>query len=114
MKYYYPAIFEPKSNAAGFVLTIPDIQGCFTQSDDMEEALWMAHEAIGCKLENVAEKNYPKASRPEDLSLEGYPAGSFIKLVEFDKEKYDADYAFLIEKKEQQSEYLSNVLPAFN
>ena len=113
MKYYYPAIFEPKGNGSGFVLTIPDIKGCQTQGDDMENAMFMAHEAIGCKLEGVDEKNYPKASHPEDLSLEGYPAGSFIKFVVFDKEKYYRDYAFLFEKNVQQSESLENLSPAF-
>lgn len=113
MKYYYPAIFEPKSSGAGFILTIPDIKGCYTKGNDMENALFMAHEAIGCKLEGVEEKNYPKASRPEDLSVEGYPVGSFIRFVIFDKEKYDRDYAFLFERNEQQSEYLANISPAF-
>lgn len=111
MKYYYPAIFQPKSNGAGFFLTIPDIKGCRTQGDDMENAMFMAHEAIGCKLEGVAEKIFPKASRLEDLSLEGYPAGSFIQFVVFDKEKYYRDYAFLFE--DEQTEYLENVSPAF-
>ena len=112
MKYYYPAIFEPKSSG-GFLVTIPNIKVCHTQGDDMENAMFMAHEAIGCKLEGVDEKNYPKPSRSEDLSLEDYPAGSFIKYVVFDKEKYYRDYAFLFEENEQKSEQLENLVTAF-
>ena len=113
MKYYYPAIFEPKGNGSGFVLTIPDIKGCQTQGDDMENAMQQSQWFPFDKYKGVDEKNYPKASRPEDFSLEGYPAGSFIKFVVFDKEKYYRDYAFLFEKNEQQSESLENLSPAF-
>lgn len=108
MKYYYPAIFEPKSNGVGFVLTIPDIQGCYTQGDDMENSMWMAHEAIGCMLEEVDEKDYPAPSDIRDINLENYPSGSFIKMVVFDKEKYDRDT--ILEENNQNLNYLEGAL----
>ena len=92
MKYYYPAIFRPKpNNPNGFDVIVPDIPGCFTHGDDMRECMWMAHEAIGCMLEDVAEKDYPAPSKVADISTANYPEGSFVSLVCFDKEQYDAD-----------------------
>jgi len=91
VKYYYPAVFERKKNSQGFVITIPDIHGCHTQGDDMEECMWMAHEAIGCMLEDVEEKDYPQPSKIKDIDLGGYEPDSFITFVTFDKEQYDRD-----------------------
>ena len=92
MKYYYPAIFSPKgSGLEGYTLEFPDIPGCFTCGDDMDECHWMAQDAIGLMLEDVDEKDYPAPSEVSDIDLSDCPAGSFVSFVCFDKEKYDAD-----------------------
>ena len=92
MKYYYPAVFRPKpNNPEGFDVIVPDIPGCFTHGDNTAECMWMAHEAVGCMLEDVAEKDYPKPSAVADIDISTYPVGSFVSLVCFDKEKYDFD-----------------------
>lgn len=91
MKYYYPAVFEPKQNSAGFVVTVPDIQGCFTQGDNIAECMYMVQEAIGCMLEDVDAKNYPTPRQINEINLSDYSVGSFATLVTFDKEKYDFD-----------------------
>ena len=36
-KYFYPVIFEPEN--IGVSVYVPDIPGCFTQGDSLEEAL---------------------------------------------------------------------------
>ena len=53
-KYFYPVIFEPED--IGVSVYVPDIPGCFTQGDSLEEALdyiaddeladWIASTAI--------------------------------------------------------------------
>ena len=91
MKYYYPAVFEPKASGEGFVVTIPDIEGCFTQGDNIAECMYMAHEAIGCMLEDVDAENYPAPGKVNEINLSAYAAGSFATLVMFDKDKYDFD-----------------------
>ena len=91
MKHFYPAIFEPKKNSDGFVVTVPDIKGCFTQGDNIEDCIFMAQEAIGCMLENVDEKNYPVPSNILAIKLLDLPEGSFATFVMFDKEKYDEE-----------------------
>ena len=86
-KHYYPAIFQ-KCEEGGYAIIVPDIQGCVTQGDDLNDAMWMASEAIGCMLEGVEEKDFPTPSDMKDVDCSQY-ADSFVTLVEFDKEAYD-------------------------
>ena len=39
---FYPAIFHPEET--GYSVEIPDIEGCFTQGDTMDEAVRMAQD----------------------------------------------------------------------
>ena len=93
MKYYYPAIFSPKgSGLKGYTLRFPDMQGCFTMGDDINECMWMAQDAIGLMLDDVEEKDYPEPSQIIDIDLKNFdcPEGSFVSYVCFDKGEYDA------------------------
>ncbi len=92
MKYYYPAIFSPKgSGLEGYTLEFPDVPGCFTMGDDLDECHWMAQDALGLMLDDIDEKDYPVPSNVRDIDLSDSPEGSFVSLVCFDKEKYDAE-----------------------
>jgi predicted RNase H-like HicB family nuclease len=58
----------------GFNVTVPALDGCFTQGNTEEEALTNAREAILCYLEGLAKvnqiKSAPKAiSREVEISL---------------------------------------------
>ena len=48
-KYVYPAIFEQEADG-GYVVNFPDIDGCFTQGDDINEALLMAEDVLNAML----------------------------------------------------------------
>ncbi|WP_172837357.1 type II toxin-antitoxin system HicB family antitoxin, partial [Selenomonas sp. oral taxon 126] len=37
MKHYYPAVFET-AEEGGYTVTIPDIEGCFTEGRTLEQA----------------------------------------------------------------------------
>lgn len=87
MKHFYPAVFE-EAEHGGYVVTVPDIEGCFTQGKNLENAMWMAQDVIGCCLDDVEEKNYPKASKVNDIDTSGYK-DFFVTLVEFDKNIYE-------------------------
>ena len=86
-KFFYPAIFEPEH--VGFSVYVPDIPGCMTQGDTIEEALSMVQDAIGLMLEDVTEKDYPVPSCPSDITLKG---SQFVMMVPFDKIAYDKKY----------------------
>lgn len=56
MKYIYPAVFiEEKSETSDVVyvnVKFPDIYGCVTFGESLEEAVKMAKEALSCAVEN--------------------------------------------------------------
>ena len=85
--YFYPAIFQTEE--VGYSVFIPDIPGCMTQGDTMEEALMMAQDAIGLMLEDVSPAHYPAPSLPQDLPLE---PDQFAAMIPFDKLAYDRMY----------------------
>lgn len=87
MKHYYPAVFE-NAQEGGYTVTVPDIDGCFTEGRTLEDAMWMAQDAIGCMLDDVDEKNYPVPSGVNDIDKSNY-TDCFVTLVEFDKSIYD-------------------------
>lgn len=82
---FYPAIFHPED--VGYSVFIPDIDGCFSQGDTLEEAYDMAFDAVGLCLEDMAENNqpYPVPSKPESIHPD---AGDFVALVRFDPVAY--------------------------
>lgn len=86
-KYFYPVVFEPEE--VGVSVYVPDIPGCFTQGDSLEEALDNVQEAIGLMLEEKAPEDYPQASKPNELAVEGQ---QFVMMVAFDKLAYDRKY----------------------
>lgn len=78
---FYPAVFHPEE--IGYSVTIPDIEGCFTQGDTMDEAITMAQDAIGLMLED--QKVFPKPSLPSALTVN---PGDFVAMVPFDMAEY--------------------------
>lgn len=78
---FYPAIFHPEE--IGYSVTIPDIEGCFTQGETMDEAITMAQDAIGLMLED--QKVCPKPSLPSALTVD---PGDFVAMVPFDMTEY--------------------------
>ncbi len=58
---HFNVILEP-AKEGGFNVTVPALDGCFTQGDNEEEALENAKEAIICYLEGLEKVNRIKAS----------------------------------------------------
>lgn len=81
-KIYYPAIFHPEE--IGYSVSVPDIDGCFTEGDTLEDAMEMAADAIGLCLEACGGA-FPKASLPGDIH---HDAGDFVTLIPFDMLAY--------------------------
>jgi len=52
----FNVILEP-AEEGGFDVTVPALDGCFTQGDTEEEALENAKEAILCYLEGIEKVN---------------------------------------------------------
>jgi len=90
-KFVYPAIFEAEA-VGGYSVSFPDLPGCITEGDTMEETLDMAKDAVGNYLAVLEEegKTFPAASDPSGLRPEGK---GFVTLVDMDmlayKQKHD-------------------------
>ena len=82
--YYYPAIFTKED--IGFSISFPDLPGCYTEGDTIEEAYKMSTAAIGLYAQNeYGDFVFPEASAPNDIKLE---KDEFLVLVEFDLVEY--------------------------
>ena len=87
MKIFYPAVFET-AEEGGYTVQVPDLPGCITEGDTLEEAMWMVQDAIGSWLSDVTIKDYPKASSVNDIDTSEYK-DCFVTLVEFDPHVYE-------------------------
>jgi len=78
--YIFPAIFEPGDSKA-YVVSFPDLPGCYTQGDTLEEALRMAKEALELHLYCMEKDGdaIPRATPPEKVRT---PQGSFVVPIE--------------------------------
>ena len=90
-KFVYPALFEAES-VGGYSVSVPDLPGCITEGDNLEEAFEMTRDAIGIYLSELESdgKEFPAASDPAGLC----PTSSgFVALVDMDmlayKQKHD-------------------------
>ncbi|MCM3337463.1 MULTISPECIES: type II toxin-antitoxin system HicB family antitoxin [unclassified Paenibacillus] len=82
MKYIYPAVFSPgEPDEGGFTVTFPDLPGCVTEGDTLDEALYMAKDALGGHLYLMEDDNddIPQPSKPDVIQLE---AGEFVSLIQ--------------------------------
>lgn len=85
-KLFYPAVFQPEEDG-GYAIFFPDLDGCNTQGDSVEEGYQMAFDALGITLAYLEGESLPipKASAPQDIKLE---EGQYIVVIEFDMLEY--------------------------
>lgn len=78
--YIFPAIFEP-SDAKGYCITFPDLPGCITEGDTLQEAMYMAKDALELFIYNLEEDDddIPSPTNPEDIKVS---SGTFVVPVE--------------------------------
>lgn len=48
----YPVVIHKDKNS-DYGVTVPDLPGCFSAGDTLDEALEMAHEAVECHIEGL-------------------------------------------------------------
>ena len=87
---FYPAIFQPEEDGS-FTVTFPDVDGCITSGESMEDAYEMSFDALGLVLSYMVDNKepIPTASTPQNINLE---SGQFIVVVEFDMMAYRKKY----------------------
>lgn len=85
-KYVYPAIFTPEEEG-GYSVFFPDLEGCYTCGDDLQDALFMANDVLAFVLYDYeAEgREIPAPSKAEDIKKEDK---EFVNYVACDTVEY--------------------------
>ena len=85
-KYIYPAIFKPEGNGA-FSVMFPDIEGCYTGGDNLQEAFEMAEDALALMLYHYEQEGTP-INPPSDISDINLQKKEFVSFVPCDTIEY--------------------------
>ena len=85
-KYVYPAIFAPEENGT-FSITFPDLEGCYTCGDNLEDGLEMAEDALALVLYGYEKDNrkIPAPSERNELKVSG---DEFVNYISCDTMAY--------------------------
>lgn len=69
MKKYYIAAFVQEEDGSGYSVYFPDVPGCFTCGESLEEAMFLAEDVLRLVLQDMAaeRKEIPSASGLEDV-----------------------------------------------
>lgn len=90
-KIAYPALFHEEDGS--YWVEFPDLEGCLTDGDTIEEAYKHAKEALGFYLDrngDVDERTINKPSEVKDI-VNANP-GTLVMLVEYDSLEYAKKY----------------------
>ena len=85
-KYAYPAIFIPEEDGS-YSINFPDLEGCFTCGDTLEDGLEMARDALALVLYGY-EKEGREIPKPSELSAFDLELGAFVNYVVCDTMVY--------------------------
>lgn len=87
----YPILIEEGTETAAFGVVVPDLPGCFSAGDTLDEALEAAREAVAAWLDSAldAGETIPAPSKLEDARrLPGF-AGCAVGVVDVDPALFD-------------------------
>ena len=78
-KYVYPAIFTQEDNKS-YSVFFPDLEGCYTCGDDLNDAIMMAEDVLAFVLYDyeAGTKEIPAPSKMEDITLTGKEFVNYI------------------------------------
>lgn len=85
-KYVYPAVFTPEEEG-GYSVFFPDLEGCYTCGDDLQDALFMANDVLAFVLYDYESegREIPAPSKAESIEKS---AGDFVNYVACDTIEY--------------------------
>lgn len=89
-KYAYPAIFTPE-NDGSYSVNFPDLEGCYTCGDSLEDAIEMAEDALALVLYGY-EKDERKIPAPSSLDSFELNTGDFLNYIACDTMEYRKMY----------------------
>ncbi len=83
---FYPAVFQVEEEG-GYSVFFPDIEGCNTQGETVEEAYDMAFNALGLTISYLKDNKFkiPEPSKPQDILLD---INQYVVVIQFDMLEY--------------------------
>ena len=86
MRYVFPAVLI-HAEEGGYTVSIPDIEGCFSEGDTLAEAVFMAQDALAMMLVYHEDHDIkiPAATSVEKIKC---PKGGTISLVPADTDQW--------------------------
>lgn len=77
-RYVYPAVFSQEEN--GYSVYFPDLDGCYTCGDNLQDAIMMAEDVLAYYLydEETAEKEIPEPSKAGEIKLQEHEFVNYI------------------------------------
>lgn len=88
-KYIFPAVFTKDGDF--YSVNFPDIDGCFTQGENIQDALEMAEDVLCLTLYDY-EENKKKIPQPSDMKKIKTDDSAFVSLVSCDTIEYRKFY----------------------
>ena len=87
-KYVYPAIFTPEKDG-GYSVLFPDLEGCYTCGDTLEEALLMAEDVLAFTLYDYerSKRAIPTPSTSKTLKVKSSEFVNYIRCDTLDYQK---------------------------
>lgn len=84
-KYAYPAVFTPEGK--GYSIVFPDLEGCYTCGDSLEDGLEMARDVLALVLYGY-EKEQREIPAPTERTEISLKEGEFVNYVVCDTMVY--------------------------
>ena len=105
----YPAVFHKENDS--YWVEFPDLEGCFSSGQTIEEAYENAKEALGMYLEKDGDLYERVIKKPSSISIVlSKHKKEIVMLVEFDSLKYEKKYKNkAIKKTLSIPEWLNNI-----
>ncbi len=89
-KYVYPAIFTPEEDGS-YSIVFPDLEGCYTCGDNLEDGIEMAEDALALVLYGY-EKDGREIPAPSARSAFSVSGNDFVNFIACDTIKYRKMY----------------------
>lgn len=87
-KYLYPAVFTP-AEEGGYLVDFPDLEGCYTDGNDLMEAMEMAKDALCLQLYHMEEKDQSIPAASDVKAVQStISIDSFVSLIGCDTIEY--------------------------
>jgi predicted RNase H-like HicB family nuclease len=79
----YPILIEPGDDTYAFGVTVPDLPGCFSAGETMDEAITNAEEAVAVWIDANLDDGHA-IPRPSDVASLNIPAGWVVGVISVD------------------------------